>query len=122
MNLKHILYGISPFIAGFILKNVVFKDNVDITYLSCIGISCVLSVLAYSKIILPSIERNYSTFSRTNEMNQLQNKYGMGNIDIPKSQIIEQEQKNQNQQKPYTVIAWLHVLLLVGLVASYFIN
>jgi hypothetical protein len=109
MNLKHFIYAIFPFLAGFALKRVIFNENEAISYLACVGISCLLSLVVYTKLILPSIERNYSTFSRTKEMNELQNKYGMGNIEMPTSHIIEEEEKNQNHQKPYTVIAWLHV-------------
>lgn len=119
MNFKHILYAVFPVIAGYGLKQSIFND---LSLLNCIGISCFASLFVYSKLIIPNIEQNHSTFSRVKQMNDLQSKYNGGTIDFDKSHMIDQEQESSNTQKPYTIIVWLHLLALAGIIASNFIN
>lgn len=122
MNIKHIIYAIFPFVAGLIIKQTIFKESDSISYLFCLGISCVLSLFVYSKLILPNIESKYMTFSDQKRMNELNNKYNMGQIEMPKELLHNEEMQKINHEKTYSRIAWFHILLLIGLIASYFLK
>ncbi len=124
MNQKHLIYALFPFIAGLALKRLIFSDNETITYLSCVGISCVLSLVVYAKLILPSIENQFGTYSSLKKMNELNSKYGMNSneIDIANSMSDIDNEEQQKQLKGYANIAWFHVLLLIGLIAFYFLK
>ncbi len=121
MKIQHIIYLIFPFGAGLFIKQMIFKTS-DFSYLGCVGVACIISMVVYNKIILPILENQYNTHSSLKKTNELYGKFGIDEIDISQSMenILEDDDRKQYEIKIYSNILWFHFALLVGLIIYYF--
>jgi Ca2+/Na+ antiporter len=100
MNIKQIIYLIFPFIVGYIAMQIMKIQ--DTSYWFYVWLLCLLSVFIFVKIILPYNEKKFDAVS---------------NIDYESAL----KDKNQNE-KPYTYIVFIHMVIFVGLIVLYFTN
>jgi hypothetical protein len=123
MNQKHLVYALFPFFVGLVLKRMIFNQS-DISYWFLVGVSCLISMFLYSKVISPYIENQFGTYSSLKKTNELYSKYGMDEVDISKSMstIDDEDEQKQKHLKTYANIALFHILFLIGLIIFYFIK
>ncbi|NMH28058.1 hypothetical protein [Flavobacterium silvaticum] len=100
MNAKHILYLVFPFAVGFVAQ--MFMKIPDTSYWFYIWLLCLASVFIFVKMILPYQEQKF------NAINSIDYKGAM-------------DEKNR-EEKPYTYIVGLHMVVFVGLIILYFTN
>ena len=100
MKMNHILYLVFPFVVGLVIDK--FFHTEDTSIWLYIWLGCVASFFILTKIILPSQERKYNAIS-----------------DIDIKSAYEQKMR---EQKPYSYITGVHMLLFFAITIIYFIN
>lgn len=100
MNAKHLLYLVFPFAVGFIAHKVMKIP--DTSYWFYVWLLCLASVFIFVKMILPYQEQKF------NAINAIDYKGALN-------------EKNR-EEKPYTYIVGLHMVVFVGIIILYFTN
>lgn len=100
MNAKHLLYLIFPFGTGFIAERIMKIP--ETSYWFYVWLLCIVSVFIFVKGILPYQERKF------NAINTIDYKGAL-------------DEKNR-EEKPYTYIVGLHMIVFFGLIILYFTN
>ncbi|GEM_PF-2810028 len=100
MNAKHILYLIFPFAVGFIAERIMRIPNTSFWF--CVWLSCIASILIFVKGILPYYEQRFNAVNPIDYKGALDNK--------------------TKDEKPYTYIVGLHMVIFVGIIILYFTN
>lgn len=100
MNAKHIIYLVFPFVIGFIAERIMKIP--DTSYWFYVWLLCLASVFIFVKGILPYYEQRF------NAVNPIDFKGAL-------------DDKNR-EEKPYTYIVGMHLIVFVGIIIRYFTN
>lgn len=100
MNIKHFIYLIFPFVIGFIAGQILKIP--DTSYWFYVWLLCIASVFIFVKGILPYHEQKFNAIKDIDIKNAFENK--------------------TNEEKPYTYIVGVHIVVFIIIIVQFFIN